>query len=117
MLVRFMWANGFNSRISKMLKKSQAYVDKQCIEKMTEFVPVGLPRYRNAGKLRDSVKIKEAGKIIYTAPFARHDYYSKVNHKNGGNPNATRLWFEVMKNKHKAEIRQNVAKITRGMLK
>ena len=117
MNIKFSWAKNFDSKVKKTLKNAQKCVDSECIEKMTEFVPVGLPRYRNAGKLRDSVKIKEAGKIIYTAPFAKHDYYSEVNHENGGNPNASRLWFEVMKSKYKKEILQDVSEITRGTFK
>lgn len=115
--IRLVWAKNFNPKVKKMFRNAQNYVDNQCIEKMTEFVPVGLPRFRNSGKLRDSVEIKEAGTIIYTAPFARHDYYSTVNHQNGGNPQARRLWFEVMKNKYVREIRQGVSNITKDICK
>lgn len=115
--VKLVWAKTFNPRVRIMLRKAQTYVDNQCVEKMTEFVPVGLPRYRNSGKLRDSVEIKEPGTIIYTAPFAKSDYYSTVNHQNGGNPEAQRLWFEVMKAKYGREIRQGVSNITKDTFK
>lgn len=97
-------------------EKAQDYIDKQCAEKMTPYVPVGLSRYRNAGKLRDSVQIKSPGAIVYTAPFARRDYYAVKNHKppHGGNPNGSRLWFEVMKSRHGEEILRGAAKITGG---
>lgn len=107
------WSKKFNPKVNKMFRDTQKYVDTQCIEKMTEFVPVGLPRYINSGKLRDSVKIKEPGKITYTAPFAKSDYYSTVNHENGGNPNAQRMWFEPMKTKYRKEIRKGVSEIIR----
>ncbi len=113
MNVRLIWAKNFNPRVKKMLRDAQNCIDTQCVEKMTEFVPVGLPRYRNSGKLRDSVEIREAGKIIYTAPFARHDYYATVNHQNSGNPKAQRMWFEVMKAKYSTKIRQEVSRITK----
>lgn len=114
MNIKFSWAKNFDLRTKKTLNNAQKCVDRQCVEKMTEFVPVGLPRFRNSGKLRDSVKIRESGTIIYTAPFARHDYYSGKNHENGGNPNASRLWFEVMKTKYRKEILKDVSEITRG---
>ena len=103
--IRLVVAKKFNPKIRTMFRNAQCYVDNQCIEKMTEFVPVALPRYRNSGKLRDSVKIKKAGAITYTAHHSRYAYYNaKVNHKNGGNPDAKRLWFEVMKTKYRKEI-------------
>jgi hypothetical protein len=95
----------------KALKKAQENLDRECIEKMTEFVPVGLPRYRNSGKLRDSAQVAESGKIVYTAPFARSDYYSNVDHTHGGNPNAVRLWFEAMKHKYGRQLIKDTAEI------
>ena len=62
--------NPFKSR-RKSIEKAQNFIDETCVEKMTEFVPVAKPIYRNAGQLRDSVEIKEPGLIIYTAPFAK----------------------------------------------
>lgn len=94
----------------KKFAKVQNYIDTVCIEKMTEFVPVALPKYRNAGKLRDSAEIKEPGLIIYTAPFAKSDYYAEKNHERSGNPNATRMWFETMKRRYKNEILEGVKK-------
>lgn len=113
--VRLVWAKNFNPKIRKMFRNAQSYVDNQCIEKMTEFVPVAPSRYRNSGKLRDSVKIKKAGTITYTAPHSRYAYYNaKANHKNGGNPNAKRLWFEVMKTKYRKEILKGLSEIVKG---
>ena len=65
---RFIWAKNFNPKVKRMLKNAQNYVDTQCVEKMTPFVPVAPARFRNSGKLRNSVKIKKAGTITYTAP-------------------------------------------------
>lgn len=98
----------------KRFEQAQSYIDRQCVEKMTPYVPVGLPRFRNSGRLRDSVRIAEPGRIVYTAPFARHDYYSTVNHEHGGNPQAQRLWFEVMKKKHGGAILRGAADVMGG---
>lgn len=98
----------------KSLSKAQDTIDKECVEKMSEFVPVALPKYKNAGALRASVKINEPGEIVYTSPFARHQYYDNLNHKNTGNPKATRLWFQTMKNKYIEEISQKAQKALNG---
>lgn len=106
-----------NERKQK-LKAAQDYVDSECLRLMTPYVPVGLPEYKNSGKLRDSGKVERRGRIVYTAPKARHDYYNrKVNHKHGGNPNATALWFETMKTKHGAAILRGAAAIAGGKAK
>lgn len=111
----------WNKAALKVRKKrfeiAQNYVDRQCLEKMIPYVPVALPRYRNSGKLRDSGRISKPGKIVFTAPKARHGYYSTVNHKRGGNPNATRLWFETMKTKHVREILHGTSLIVGGRIR
>ena len=98
----------------KLFRKAQAYIDSECIRRMTPYVPVGLKRYRNAGKLRDSVVNPEPGVIAYTAQFARHDYNALVDHRHGGNPAAQRRWFEFMKMKDAAAILRGTAAILGG---
>lgn len=98
----------------KTFAAAQSYIDSECIRLMTPFVPVGLPRFRNSGRLRDSAENPEPGCIEYTAPLAEHDYYANVSHANGGNPNATRLWFETMKQTHAEEIFKGVCRIIGG---
>ena len=113
MRVKLIWSSKTKAKRKRMFSEVQDYVDKQCVKKMEPYVPVGLPRYKNSGKLRDSVEIPTPGKIIYTAPFSKHDYYATVNHKKGGNPNALRMWFEYMKSKHGKEIRNGISAITK----
>lgn len=96
------------------IQQSQNYIDAQCVQKMTPYVPVGRSEFKNSGRLSESAKIISPGKIVYTAPFAKSDYYSTVTHKNGGNPNAQRLWFELMKKQHGSEILRGAAKIAGG---
>ncbi len=97
------------------MDKAQSYIDSESLRLMTPYVPVGLPRFRNSGKLRDSGKVDSPGVIVYTAPKARSDYYNdKVDHAHGGNPHAQRLWFEVMKAKHCKELLRGACKITGG---
>ncbi len=117
--VKLVWDKRSMIQRKKHFAAAQDYVDEQCVEKMTPYVPVALPRYSNAGKLRDSAAIQKPGVIVYTAPKARSDYYAIKNHKppHGGNPNGTRLWFEVMKKTHRQAILRGAAAIAGGKAK
>jgi len=90
--------------------RAQRYIDETCVEKMEKYVPVAPPFFEKSGSLRDSAKISEPGHIVYTADFAPNTYYGTYKHKKSGNPDAKRLWFEVMKTKHKDEILKGAAK-------
>lgn len=90
-------------------KRAQNFIDETCVEKMRSYVPVAPPFFQKSGKLRDSAKIAEPGHIIYTAEYAPEVYYGAYKHKKSGNPKAKRLWFEVMKTKHKDEILKGAA--------
>lgn len=121
MNVEFSFAKGFSSINKKMFAEMQKYADTECIRLMTPYVPVGEPRYKNSGNLRDSVQNPEPGKITYGAgvikggqSIAWRSYYLPMNHARSGNPNAQRLWFEYMKAKDGSKIRQGLAKIAKG---
>ena len=111
------WNKAAMKKREKTFGEAQNYVDKQCVRQMTPYVPVGRPSFEKSGRLRDSVKIAKPGKIIFTAPFAKNDYYSTVDHKHGGNPRARRLWFEVMKFQHGEAILRGAARIAGGKAK
>ncbi len=113
MEVKFTWASGFSGKKKRTFTKVQSYIDEQCVTHMSKFVPVALPKYENAGALRASVEIAEPGKIIYTSNFAKHQYYANLNHKNTGNPKATRLWFETMKGEYAQTILRGAIAITK----
>lgn len=108
------WRRGFHKDFEKRFEQAQKYVDEECVKLMDPYVPVAKKSYRNAGKLKKSVRISSPGLIEYTAPFAEHDYYANVNHAHGGNPNAKRLWFEVMKAEKKQQILRGAAVIMGG---
>ena len=114
MNVSLIWNKSTKKKYEKIFADVQSYIDKTCVQKMTPLVPVGLPRYRNSGRLRDSVRIDEPGKIVYTSPRARHDYYATVNHAHGGNPKAQRMWFEVMKSADGKAILRGASEIIRS---
>ncbi|MBQ8123430.1 MAG: hypothetical protein IJ170_09010 [Ruminococcus sp.] len=114
--IKLVWDKRSMRQRKKRFAAAQDYVDEQCVEKMTPYVPVALASYRNAGKLRDSAAIQEPGVIVFTAPKARSDYYAIKNHKppHGGNPNGTRLWFETMKHYHARKILSGTIKVLGG---
>lgn len=96
----------------KRFDKAQKAVDEAVMERMIEFVPVGLPKYKKSGKLRDSVENPSPGVIVYKAPFARITYYdASVNHANGGNVHGTRLWFETTKQHYLFEIKSKAVRL------
>lgn len=118
MRLTFKWNPQALSSRRKKLEKAQEYVDKECLARMTPYVPVARKdRYKNAGKLAASGKVSSPGKIEYTAPFAKSDYYAAKDHSHSGNPNGKRLWFEVMKAKDAADIMEEAAKIVGGKAK
>ena len=104
MKLELLWSANPLARRRKRFDAAQDYIDETCAAKMSEYVPVALPIYNGAGKLRDSVEIEEPGHIIYTASYAEHQYYDELDHSASGNPKATRLWFETMKQRYVHEI-------------
>lgn len=110
--------NPMSMRIrQRQFAKAQKYIDKECIRCMIPYVPVAPESIRNAGRLRDSAGIAEPGHIVFTAPKAKVSYYAKVNHKHGGNPKATRLWFRTMKAESAESILRGAAAIVGGKVK
>lgn len=98
----------------KRFAAAQRYIDSECVQRMTPYVPVAKKYWHHAGKLRDSVGNPAPGVIVYTARFARSDYYADKNHQNSGNPAAQRMWFEFMKRKDAAAILRGAAAIAGG---
>nr|DAE06835.1 MAG TPA: Minor capsid protein [Siphoviridae sp. ctXBp18] len=113
MEVTLTFNKGFKGRRQQMFAEMQTFIDTACIEKMQPFVPVARSFYKNAGKLKASVRNEQPGLIEYTAPRARHDYYAAVNHAHGGNKQAQRMWFEYMKSRGSRDIAEGMAAIAR----
>lgn len=118
MNVRLIWDYAALSKRKKQFEVAQNYIDSESLRLMLPYVPVGHRRYRNSGALKNSGRIYSPGVIVFTSRFARHDYYNKgVDHRHGGNPNATALWFETMKAKHGRAILRGAAAIVGGKAK
>lgn len=116
MKAKLIWNEVSMKDRKKRFEKAQDYVDDQCLKLMSIYVPVGLRRFRNSGKLRDSAKIIEPGKIAYTSKFAKSDYYAVKRHTPpyGGNPKGRRLWFEFTKKQYGGAILRGAARLAGG---
>lgn len=112
--VSLQWDRRFRPDMRRLHSTLQRYVDEQCLAYMTLYVPVARSYWHNAGRLRDSGRIEAPGRIVYTAPFARSDYYATKDHAHSGNPAATRLWFETMKTRHARQIAAGAQRLIGG---
>lgn len=91
-IARLDWNEGFKQEYTESFNRKQAYVDQECVRRMTPETP------RRTGVLIKSATLGTAigsGEIHQIAPYARRQYYE---HKEKS------YWFERMKNRHKDSI-------------
>lgn len=96
---RLDWNDGFKEKYTSSFDKKQAFVDNECIRRMTPETP------RRTGVLIKSATLGTSigsGEINQIAPYARRQYYE---HKEKNQ------WFERMKNRHKDSILKGAQKI------
>ena len=94
--------------------KAQQYFTKQCAAKMNNFVPY------DTGRLKDIDVTIKTKQIIFSAPYAKLQYYSnKGMGKQGTSLGGTRgkLWDKRMWTQHGNEIVQSVANFVGGRKK
>lgn len=86
------WSAGFYQTYLGKFNKKQAYIDSECIRRMTPETP-----YRNGVLVKSAVLGTTIGSgiIHQKTPYARRQYYE---HKSKSK------WFERMKNRHKDSI-------------
>lgn len=98
-IARLIWASGFKDKYTQGFNKKQAFIDQECIRRMSPETP------RRSGVLIKSATLGTAigsGEINQIAPYARRQYYE---HKEKS------YWFERMKNRHKDSILRGAEKI------
>jgi hypothetical protein len=100
------WNSDFVSRRTEQFTKVQKYVDNECLRRCDKLIPFKTGMLKKSGILGTVVG---SGKIRYIAPYAGHQYYNGRSNGQRG-----RLWFERMKQAHKAEILRGAAQILRG---
>ena len=93
---------GFNKATEQKQRKIQSIVDSEVLKRCGPYVPLDTGMLRKAGTLGTVIG---SGKIVYTAPYARRQYYEN---KGQGRHNASgkrgKLWFERMKAAQKDDI-------------
>lgn len=132
--VNLVWDQTFGKNQTDRFTSVQKFIDSECIRLMVPYTPM-----RNGILMKVAVlgtKIG-SGHIIYVSPYARYQYYGKVMvssvtgsalAKNGESKVLTntdlqydktrhsqsqRLWFEIMKAKHKNAILRGAAAAAR----
>lgn len=105
------WNPSFASSHSENLHEAQCFVDSECIRYMKPYTP-----FRN-GILEHSATLGTvigSGKIQQITPYARYQYYGRLNHDTSRHPHASRMWFEVMKAEKKQVILRGACRIAGG---
>lgn len=132
--INFVWKQTFGKEQTNRFTTVQKFIDSECIRLMVPYTP-----------MRNGILMKEAvlgtkigsGRIYYTSPYARFQYYGKVmvssitgspwarkgeskvltdrdlNYDKSRHPQAQKMWFEAMKADKKEQILRGAAAITR----
>lgn len=130
--VNLVWKQTFSRENTTRFSNVQKFVDSECIRLMVPYTPM-----RNGILMKNAVlgtKIG-SGRIFYTSPYARFQYYGKVMvssvtgspfarkgeskvltnkglvYSTALHPKAQRLWFEAMKAEKKQQILRGAAAI------
>lgn len=126
--------------VRERLSKAQKFIDSECIRQMKPYTPFRTGMLERSATLGTVIG---SGRIVYTSPYARYQYYGvvygpnipiyengilvgfrspKQKHKTNRmltyskarHPQAQRLWFETMKKKHGEAILRGAAAIAGG---
>ncbi len=132
MKITLEWNRNFRSITNDKFQKAQKFVDSECLRLMVPYTPaLNNMMYKTATE----GTVIGSGKIVYTAPHARYQYYGKLmvssvtgspyakqgekkvltdkdlTYNTFRHPNAGKLWFERMKKDHKSEILKGAKEI------
>ena len=139
MKVSLVWNGDPGDRIDK----AQKFIDSECLRLMKPYTPFRTGIMEKSATLGTVIG---SGKIVYNSPYARYLYYGvvygpnfpiyengelvgfysppkkystgrKMQYSKAKHPQAQRLWFEVMKRKHKTAIIRGAAAISGGTVK
>ncbi len=93
--------------------KVQKFIDSEVLRRCDPYVPMDTGSLKRSGITGTVIG---SGKIIYTAPYARKQYYSTHFRHKRANRNGLRgaYWFERMKADQKDDILRGVKRIVGG---
>lgn len=116
----FRWNKTFGPAMTERLKKTQKYIDMECMRLMSPYTPWKTSFLEKSVIL---VTIPGSGELNQIAPYARAMYYGKtkygnpINYNKRHHPQAGKLWFERMKADHGKDIIEGAARIAGGIVK
>ncbi|MCI1269812.1 MAG: minor capsid protein [Ruminococcus sp.] len=128
------WNKNFGREKSEKFIKAQKFVDSECLRLMVPYTPTlntGLRKSATTGTVIGN------GKLVYTSPYARYQYYGKLmvssvtgsawarsgeskvltpvdlNYSKSREPLAGKMWFERMKADKKSAIIRGAKELVR----
>lgn len=103
----------FKKRTQADFNKKQKYIDRKVLQLSDPYIPMQTGMLKKSGTLGTVIG---SGKVEYTAPYGRKQYYENAGmgidglNKPGGGLRG-KEWFERMKADHKDEILKGLKKI------
>lgn len=102
----------FRKNTDEKFNKKQKYIDSEVLRLSDPYVPMQSRTLKRSGI---SGTVVGSGKIEYTAPYARKQYYENagmgIEGMNRGGGLRGKMWFERMKADHKKEILRGLKKL------
>ena len=105
----------FKKRTQADFDKKQKYIDSEILRLSDPYVPMQTGMMKKSGI---SGTVVGSGKIEYTVPYGRKQYYENagigregMNNTSGTKGLRGKFWFERMKADHKKEILKGLKKI------
>lgn len=89
---------GIKNKIASGVSRVQSVLDAQVLKDSNYFAPK-----RENTLIDSSIQSTRigSGELIWNTPYAKAQYYGFPNKSKDSNPNASMLWFEEAKSRHK----------------
>ncbi len=83
-----------SARNNRANKQAQIYLDNEVLRDSEPYVPFASGNLARSGQRGTKIG---SGKVLYNAPYARSQYYTKPRKSTDRHPHATMHWFEKAK--------------------
>lgn len=104
------WNPGFGAQRTHEFDRVQRFVDKEVLRLCAPYIPFETGMLTRSGELGTVIG---SGKVCYTAPYARRQYYTTAQSRPYDARRGAR-WFERMKIDHLVTLRAGAAKLAGG---
>ena len=98
------WEKDFKEKTEKNFSQAQKYIDSECLRHCDPYVPFLTGTMKRSGI---SGTVLGSGELIYTAPYAKRQYYENAGRGKQGTAQGGlrgKMFFERMKADHKKDI-------------